>query len=134
MTKEEKRKYDRKRYYESDPQKWVEQATRWRKANPEKYNKSQRKWYHDNIEEQRKRGRQYFRKKYEIILGYEIKDGEVVHHIDMDHSNNNPENLYIYSEKSEHSKAHWSLNNLMPILLRKNIIRFENGRYYLEDF
>ena len=66
----------------------------------------------------------------EGILGRELKDGEVVLQIDMDKSNNSPENLYAYTNKSKHSRGHWSFNKLVKSLLKDNIIKFIDGGYY----
>lgn len=62
-------------------------------------------------------------------LGRGLRDGEEIHHIDVDGANNDPENLYIYGNHSEHSKGHWSLNKLIAGLLRDDIVKFEKGRY-----
>lgn len=42
----------------------------------------------------------------ETMLGRKLKRGEVVHHIDRDKSNNNPENLMVFSSQLEHAKWH----------------------------
>lgn len=39
-------------------------------------------------------------------LGRELKDEEVVHHIDENRSNNAPENLMIFANTAEHSAYH----------------------------
>jgi HNH endonuclease len=39
-------------------------------------------------------------------LGRRLKEGEVVHHIDGDRLNNDPDNLEILSSQSEHMKLH----------------------------
>jgi hypothetical protein len=46
-------------------------------------------------------------REYEHVLIAKTKIGEVVHHKDENKSNNDPDNLIIYSSQSEHMKAHW---------------------------
>lgn len=43
----------------------------------------------------------------EQILGRPLKDGEVVHHIDGNKLNNDPSNIMIFPNQSEHAKWHW---------------------------
>jgi len=74
---------------------------------------------------------------YEHILvaeekyGRSIEIGEIVHHIDGDRSNNNPDNLYVYKSNSEHKKSEASFFKLKKELLKKNLIVFKNGKYYI---
>ena len=42
----------------------------------------------------------------EVILGRKLKHSEVIHHIDENRSNNNPENLYYYSSNGSHLLDH----------------------------
>lgn len=46
----------------------------------------------------------------EKILGRELKSGEVVHHIDFNPRNNNPDNLMIFPSQAEHARYHNKLN------------------------
>jgi len=39
-------------------------------------------------------------------IGRELKDEEVVHHIDENRSNNSPENLMVFANTAEHSAYH----------------------------
>lgn len=49
----------------------------------------------------------------EFILGRKIKEGEVIHHLDSNRSNNSPENLLPMSSPS-HGKLHkWMTNNVI---------------------
>ena len=43
-----------------------------------------------------------------ILLGRDLKEGEVVHHIDRDKLNNNKENILVFSSATAHSKYHSS--------------------------
>lgn len=74
---------------------------------------------------------------YEHTLVYEKEKGilpskdQVIHHIDIDKKNNSIENLYLCNHK-EHIEIHRSLEKLVKELLKRNIIKFENGRYELK--
>lgn len=48
-------------------------------------------------------------------LGRLLKDGEVVHHIDENKSNNDPENLLIFASLSDHTAFHNSKSKLYYI-------------------
>jgi len=89
--------------------------------NPEKYKVGRRRRLHHS--------RPYL-DIAEKKLGRKLKEGETVHHIDMNSSNNRVENIYIYDNQSEHAKGHGSLNQLVPILLERSIVKFKDGRYY----
>lgn len=42
----------------------------------------------------------------ELMLGRALKPGEVVHHIDGNRRNNNPNNLMVFSSQKEHAAFH----------------------------
>lgn len=42
----------------------------------------------------------------EQMLGRPLAPGEVVHHIDRDKRNNNPENLMVFASQAEHAAWH----------------------------
>lgn len=42
----------------------------------------------------------------ELMLGRALKPGEVVHHIDGNKRNNNPDNLMVFSSQKEHAAFH----------------------------
>ena len=44
----------------------------------------------------------------EKMLGRSLTDSEVVHHIDEDKMNNNPDNLMIFTNNQEHVRFHWA--------------------------
>lgn len=67
----------------------------------------------------------------EAKLGRNLKDGEIVHHIDMDRGNNVPENLHVYPSTNEHLSGHWSINKTIKHLLAQGILSFENGQYII---
>lgn len=51
-------------------------------------------------------GRHTHRVVAEQMLGRKLKPGEVVHHIDHNKRNNNPDNLLVLPSQSEHAKLH----------------------------
>ncbi len=61
-----------------------------------------------------------------------IKKEEVIHHIDCDRANNNINNLYLFGNTSSHMKCHGEINKLIPELMKKNIIMFKDGHYYIK--
>ena len=50
---------------------------------------------------------------------------EEIHHINLDKTDNNIENLCLCTHKT-HIKIHRSIEKLIPILLQRNIIYFDN--------
>lgn len=61
-------------------------------------------------------------------LGRDLQRGEVVHHIDLDKSNNRRANLYLCNGVSEHMRIHRSLDKLVSILLQRDIIIFNRRK------
>lgn len=51
-------------------------------------------------------GRHTHRVVAEQMLGRALRPGEVVHHIDRNKRNNNPENLMVFSSQAEHAVWH----------------------------
>lgn len=51
-------------------------------------------------------GRHTHRIVAEQILGRPLKPGEVVHHIDRNKRNNNPNNLMVFASQREHAEWH----------------------------
>ena len=69
----------------------------------------------------------------EQYLGRKLLKNEIVHHIDMDKTNNDISNLW-YCTKSQHKIAHHSFNTLCALGMKKPVqFRFnrEIGRYYI---
>ena len=60
-----------------------------------------------------------------------VKGKEVVHHIDLDKLNNNPNNLEILT-RSEHSSKHQQLNRVAGRLIKAGIIIYKNGKYEID--
>lgn len=57
-------------------------------------------------------GRHEHRVVAEQILGRPLKKGEVVHHIDENKRNNNPDNLRVFASQAEHAAHHKKLIKL----------------------
>jgi len=64
-------------------------------------------------------------------LRRKLSSKENVHHINCIKTDNRIENLYLFSDRSSHRIGHASINKIIPILLKKNIIKFnlDNGKY-----
>ncbi|MCZ2128575.1 MAG: HNH endonuclease [Anaerolineales bacterium] len=68
-------------------------------------------------------------------LNRPITKEEHVHHIDMDKFNNSIENLHLFSNQSNHFKAHGSLNSCVKKLIQKGYLGFdkESATYFVID-
>lgn len=77
-----------------------------------------------------KKGQHEHRKIYENYIGRKLKPTEVVHHIDFNKTNNNIENLWLYSSKSEHTRQHCNYKRLQKQLKDNEVIKFKDGIYY----
>lgn len=63
------------------------------------------------------------------------KEGDVVHHIDLDRSNNDPDNLHVFKSPKDHAKAHRSLEKIAASLVHSGLVLFdrETGCYRLAE-
>ena len=77
-------------------------------------------------------------KARKLLLGerrYDLysQEGNVVHHIDCNPSNNKNENLYNFESLKEHKLCHKQLNiillQMVPFLLEQGLVEFKNGIY-----
>lgn len=69
------------------------------------------------------------RKIMENLIGRPLADGEVVHHIDCDRSNNDPSNLMLLSP-SEHSRLHHAMRKDPELDQRAWIMRLRASEVY----
>ncbi len=79
-------------------------------------------------------GRKRYVDEYRLIAEKyyrKLEKGEHVHHIDLDFTNNIPENLYICSS-SKHKKLH-SFESIINKLMNKGLVKFnrKKGEYYV---
>ena len=67
-----------------------------------------------------------------------LKKGEVVHHIDSDKKNNNPINLHLFSNESEHQKYHCFLTERVLVNFLRSQLSDVNtsrsGQWIFPDF
>ena len=78
-------------------------------------------------------GRRILNNRYlmEQHLGRKLTRKEIVHHIDMDETNN-PEdcsNYFLCETHSSHMLVHSSISNIVKELLNIGILQFRNGKY-----
>ena len=64
----------------------------------------------------------------ELHLGRRLKEGEVIHHIDGDKTNNNLNNLFL-TDKKNHRDLHHSIEKIAFSLMQLGLIKFENNEY-----
>jgi hypothetical protein len=55
------------------------------------------------------------------VLKRGLRKGEVVHHINIDPSDNRPENLYVFPSQAEHKAYHQALKSGRAIPLKSNL-------------
>jgi len=65
-----------------------------------------------------------YRKKVEDFIGRKLVKGEIVHHIDGDHSNNDIGNLFL-CKSNNHQIMHWNLMKVAYQMVRDGIIVFD---------
>ena len=70
------------------------------KRGAEKRNSGEGKTYRKFL------GRHEHRVIAEIMIGRSLRPGEVVHHIDGNYRNNDPDNLMVLASQSEHCRIH----------------------------
>jgi hypothetical protein len=64
-------------------------------------------------------------------LGRKLKSTEVVYHVDLDTTNNNIDNLFLYDANSKKRKEiNSSLRQVASSFIKKGLIKFEKGKYH----
>lgn len=64
------------------------------------------------------------------VVGRLLSSKEIVHHIDIDSSNDTPGNLYVCKDGKEHQRIHAQLEQLAGKLVKAGVITFTNGVYH----
>lgn len=62
----------------------------------------------------------------EKMLGRQMRNGEVVHHIDGDKLNNVPSNLHVCS-RAEHKRLHAELEKIAYEFVRAGLVKWDGG-------
>lgn len=68
------------------------------------------------------------RRVIEESIGRRLRSDEIVHHIDNNKFNNAAANLYLFSSRSSHRKAHMSLEKIVPDLMERGIVIFDSTK------
>jgi hypothetical protein len=117
----------------------MQQEMNKRKAHKDgwRVSKAHRGYVIKRIWDDRYKGEWVYQHRYnmEQYLDRKLLKTEQIHHIDMDKTNNNIDNLWLCSA-SEHQSAHMSFNSLCALGMKKAIqFKFnrETGKYYLYD-
>src|SRR5574343_842402 len=93
------------------------------------------KFAEDKYDYKNERGEIIRRYQHHVIaeqkLGRPLKDKEVIHHIDLDKTNNSPENIYVCRDNKEHRLIHGQLEREAGKAVREGLIKFdpEHGYY-----
>jgi hypothetical protein len=81
---------------------------------------------------------EHYRKEHliiaEEILGRPLAEKEVVHHINLNKLDNNPDNLFVCNNESQHQSLHMQLQSIAKMLLQANLIVFDKtSNTYVAD-
>lgn len=75
----------------------------------------------------------YHKMVAEDMLGRELQEEEIVHHINFDKTDNRERNLFVCRDQSHHSRIHHQAARLVAGLVRQGVVEFdeETGEYKL---
>ena len=99
-----------------------------RRNRDNKYSEYYVEWFHDPISKTKK---SVHIAVVEYLIGRKLFSDECAHHIDGDSLNNVPENLMVMT-RSEHTKAHLSMNKCVGDLVKMGVVGFKDGIYFVE--
>jgi hypothetical protein len=70
----------------------------------------------------------------ELECGRRLDKDELIHHIDVDKTNNNLDNLHICRGHNQHRKLHSQLERVSAELIKMGVIKFNHkeGQYFLD--
>jgi len=67
-------------------------------------------------------------------MGRLLTGSEIVHHIDLNHQNNHPDNLYVYDSSGTHMRAHAHLRRIaIGYVFNLGLIEFRDGQYSFKE-
>ena len=66
-----------------------------------------------------------YRKLYQEFYNEKLEDGEIIHHIDCNHYNNDPHNLIKCESNTEHLILHRSMERIVVELMKEKIVKFD---------
>lgn len=72
-----------------------------------------------------------YRQVAEEKIGRDLMPGETVHHINMDCSDDRPENVHVFPNNQQHHWAHGTLNGCVKTLMELDFLRFDGEKYYV---
>lgn len=84
----------------------------------------------DNVPRRRTK---VYRKIAERKLGRELAPWEVVHHINMDASDDRESNICVFPDNQQHQLAHGTLNSCVKTLMELDFLRFDGEKYYVPE-
>lgn len=70
-----------------------------------------------------------YRKEASKNIGRKLKNGETVHHVNLDQSDNSAGNLAVLASRREHQLAHWKLQSLAAELVKADLIQWKGNTY-----
>ena len=65
-------------------------------------------------------------------IGRYLTKEEIVHHVDLNKTSNDINNLCLYESNSAHRFAHAQLEKIATELIRAGVIKFDDGTYFVD--